>query len=484
MAAENQVQPRKSRCKTILLLCMLLLIGGIGAEGYLLLRRAENGIRIIGRDPAAELLDAVRSRNYETARILRLTDYPDGNVPEEITAELTAQAQEIRDNYFAGNTDADSAKSQIQAIIQLDISSLTETVQSFYEEIRTREAWMLLIQKADAAYAAGDYTAAFQLYRKLPKNDQSLLPYYQEQLEQNTVCLTWQKVKDISAAEQNHDYDTAISLAENMLRLYDGKSDFWEAFLSAVQKNQQQYQYLDACRNTRICFDSGEYTKAFEVLQSLSDTLPDDSPYDALLADTRQSYEDAYFRMRSLQMQTLLKEGDLTQAEQIVIEAETLFPNVPEPAAFREQLRQAAPQELIAFGEPVLSDFTQTDAALTGSDGRTYQSESGNLFCSYEGKASGRKSCSAVFRIGGGFRRLMLTAVPLDSFADDLTVLLTVSADEKELETYAVSRKNGVLHIDLDITGSDRISLRVKPSGTDADLRSAGVILADARVQS
>ena len=50
------------------------------------------------------------------------------------------------------------------------------------------------------------------------------------------------------------------------------------------------------------------------------------------------------------------------------------------------------------------------------------------------------------------------------------------------LETYAVSRKNGVLHIDLDITGAKTLRLRVKPSGTDEDLRNAGVIIADAKV--
>ena len=214
---------KQRRNRTVLLLCMLLLLGGIGAEAYLLIRRADHSILTVQRNPETELLEAVRAGDYDSARLICLTDYPDGIVPEQVSEQLTARAQDVRDAYFAGQTDAESAKALTQGLLSLDIPLLTEAVQPLYEEIRIREMRMTIIQKANASYEAGEYLAAFQLYRKLPQEEESLYPYYKEQLGQTAAYLTAQTMDDMEAAEREHDYDTAVSLAENMLRLYDGK---------------------------------------------------------------------------------------------------------------------------------------------------------------------------------------------------------------------------------------------------------------------
>lgn len=492
MAAENQDNPRGRRCRKILLLCILLLLCGIGAEGMLLLRRAENGIQTVQHDPAAELLNAVRSGDYEAARILRMTDYPDGSVPDEITAELTAQAQQIRDEYFAGQTDAESAKEKLRTLMKLGIPALDDAAKPLSEEIRVYEGRLQMIRHADAAYDAGDYAAALKLYRMLPANETALQQQIAQRYEDCSQRMNARAENEAAAAAKAHDYDAAYQVLDETAKLYGGESAFLEGLREEIKEQQQKYDYLEACRKARICFDSGDYTGAFQALETpesimkemlRSDVTPLSNPYLRMFSDSLQSFSDAYFRSRSAELRTLLQEGDLSRAEEIVAEAETLFPDVPESAAFRAQLQTAAPQELIAFGTPELSDCRQTADALTGADGRTYQSESGNLYCTYEGTLSGRQSSSAVFQIGGGFRRLTLTAVPLESFAEGQTVLLEVGTGESVLETYAVTKKTGALHIDLDITGAESLRLRVRPSGVGADLRNAGVILADAKVQ-
>ena len=464
----------------LLLLCIVLLLCGIGAEGYLLIRRAESGIFTIRRDPAAELLEAVQSGDYTGAKIIRLTDFPEGEIPENVTKKLTEQAQARRDAYFAGQTDAKTAKALMQQITDLEIPAATEAVKPLSEEIRLHEMWLALIRKANASYEAGDYAEAFKLYGKLPKDDKSLYPYYKEQEAHASINMTLQTMEDVADAEKRNDYDTAVSLIENIIRIYSGKGGLWEEVLSDVTQRQQQYQYTEACRNARIFYDSGEYAAAFDALRSLPDAVRETYPAE----DTLQSYQDSYFRILPVTVQNLLDAGETEQAEQLAGEAAALFPDAEEIAALQDQIRSAVPQELIAFGEPVLSDFTQSDTALTGSDGKTYQSETGNLYYSYDGAQSGRKNCTAEFRIGGGYGRLTLTAVPQKDFDRDTTVLLEISNGKKELETYAISRKTGALHIDLDITGAERLLLRIRPSAGAEDLRNAGVIIADAIVRS
>lgn len=481
MASEMQpdAQAKKlRRNRIILLLCLVLLLCGIGAESYLLIQRAENGILTLQRDPAAELLAAVEAGDFDSAHLICITDFPDGDVPESVSEKLIAQAQASRDAYFSEQTDAETAKAQVQSLISIGIPAVTKAAEPIEEEIRTREMRMTQIQKANASYEAGDYADAFKQYRKLPEDDKSLYPYYKEQEEQASMHLTAQTLEDVAAAEKQNDYDTAVSLIENVIRIYGGKVEFWEAMLSGVTQRQQQYQYLEACRNARIFFDSGEYAKAFDALRSLPDTL-----YEALpVADTLQSHRDTYFRILPMILQHLLADGDTEQAAQLAEEAGALFPDAEEVSSLLDQIRQAMPKELISFGEPELSDFTQTDTALKGADGKTYQSGTGNLYYSYDGALSGRKISSAVFQLDGDFSKLTLTALPMERFAEDMTVLLEISGDQKEIETYAISRKSGVLHIDLDITGTKVLQISVKPAAGAEDLRNVGVIIADAKV--
>ena len=482
---EAELQPdaqtkKLRRRRAVLLLCIVLLLGGIGAEGFFLIRRAENSILTVQRDPAGELLDAVQRGDYDSARLIRLTDFPDGDVPERVTEQLNAQAQAIRDAYFAEQTDAESAKALLQTLIDLDISAVTDTAKPLSEDVQIHEMWLKMIQKANASYEAGDYADAFTLYRKLPTDDKSLYPYYEEQKAHASIYLTLQTMEDVADAEKQNDYDTAISLIENIIRLYGGKGGLWEGVLSDVTQHQQQYQYLEACRNARIFFDSGEFAKAFDALRSLPDAVRETYPVD----DTLQSYRDSYFRILPVTVENLLGDGDTAKAEQLAAEAQALFPDAAEPAAMLEQIRLAVPKELIAFGEPALSDFTAADTELTGSDGKTYQSETGNLYCSYDGVLSGRKSCTAEFRIGDGYRRLTLTAVPLKGFDPDATVLLEIGDGRKELKIYAITKKGGALHIDLDISGAETLRLCIKPAAGAEDLRNAGVIIADACVRS
>ncbi len=483
MAAELQpdAQTKKlRRRRAVLLLCIVLLLGGIGTEGFFLIRRAENSILTVQRDPAAELLDAVLSGDYDSARLIRLTDFPDGDVPERVTEKLKAQAQAIRDAYFAEQTDAESAKALLQTLVDLDIGAVTETAKPLSEDVQLHEMWLKMIQAANASCQSGDYEAALKQYRKIPKKDQSLRRYYETQLAQCTEHLRAETAEQIAAAEAEGDYDTAVSLAEHIRGLDDDNKDHWDETLAGIKARQQQARYSDACQKARNCYDAGDYAAAFDALRSLPDAVREIYPAD----DTLQSYRDSYFRILPVTVENLLGEGDMAKAEQLAAEAQALFPDAAEVAAMLEQIRLAVPKELIAFGAPELSDFTAADTELTGSDGKTYQSETGNLYCSYDGVLSGRKSCTAEFRIGDGYRRLTLTAVPLKGFDPDATVLLEIGDGRKELKTYAITKKGGALHIDLDISGAETLRLCIKPAAGAEDLRNAGVIIADACVRS
>ena len=483
MAAELQpdAQTKKlRRRRAVLLLCIVLLLGGIGAEGFFLIRRAENSILTVQRDPAGELLDAVQRGDYDSARLIRLTDFPDGDVPERVTEKLKAQAQAIRDAYFAEQTDAESAKALLQTLTDLDIAAVTETAKPLSEDVQLHEMWLKMIQKANASCRSGDYEAALKQYRKIPKKDQSLRRYYETQLAQCKEHLRAETAEQIAAAEAEGDYDTAVSLAEHIRGLDDDNKDQWDETLAGIKARQQQAQYSDACQKARNCYDAGDYAAAFDALRSLPDAVRETYPVD----DTLQSYRDSYFRILPVTVGNLLGDGDTAKAEQLAAEAQALFPDAAEPAAMLEQIRLAVPKELIAFGEPALSDFTAADTELTGSDGKTYQSETGNLYCSYDGVLSGRKSCTAEFRIGDGYRRLTLIAVPLKGFDPDATVLLEIGDGRKELKTYAITKKGGALHIDLDISGAESLRLCIQPAAGAEDLRNAGVIIADACVRS
>lgn len=461
------------------LLCILLTVG-IAAEGVLLHRRlaaqppaetAETG-SVPARDPEQELLDTLRSEDYDTAALLLTTDFADAPIPEDAVSLLQSQADAAYDAYTAGIADADIARTALRCILTTEIAEVGEHVTPLLEKIRLHEA-ALSCQKTAAAYAAaGDYPKAMAQYAYIPKTEQALYADAQAQIE---TCAAQYEAETAAAAEEalrTADYEAAEALLKTALQILP-ESDGLQSQLEQITQRQQSAAVHTALQAARQHFDAHDYTEAFAALEALPDT------------EEAQHIAASYRALYLLRLQTdtlsLLHLGDTDAAAALLAEAEQLCPDAAELAALQTELVSFLPVALPVPEEDDLIDFTRAEAPLKDINGTEYSAAEGNLYCSYDGTLSGRQSSSAEFHIGGGYSLLTLTATPLEQFSAD-AVLLEISGDGRQINAYTITRETGALQILLDISGVQTLRIRVLPIGRD-DLRNAGIIIAAANVK-
>lgn len=461
------------------LLCILLTVG-IAAEGILLHRRitaqppadtAETESESVC-NPEQELLDTLRSEDYDTAALLLAANYADTPIPEAALSLLQSQADAAYDAYTQGISDAAAAQNTLRRILAAEIAEVSGHVTPLLEKIRLHEA-ALSCQKTAAAYAAaGDYPKAMAQYALIPKTEQTLYADAQTQIE---ACAAQYQAETAAAAEEafrTADYETAETLLKNALQILP-ESDALQSQLEQITQRQQSAAVHTALQAARQHFDAHDYTEAIAALEALPDT------------EEAQHIAASYRALYLLRLQTdtlsLLHQGDTDAAAALLAEAETLYPDAAEIATLQTELVTYLPVALSALnaGEPI--DFSQAESPLRDLRGTEYSAAEGNLYCSYDGTRSGRQSSSAEFDTNGGYSLLTLTAAPLETFSAD-AVLLEISGDGRKIEAYTITRETGALPIRLDISGVRTLRIRVLPIGQD-DLRNAGVIIADANVK-
>lgn len=462
---------------TLWLLCILLL-GGIAAEGALLHRRmsakppADTAESEPVRDPVHELTEALRCADYDTAALLLAADFADTAPPAEAAALLQSQADEAYAAYTAGISEADTALAALRRILAMGLDEVNAYVTPLSEEIRLHEA-ALSCQKTAAAYAsAGDYPKAMAQYALIPKTERTL---YAEAQAQIAACAEQLRTETAAAAEEalrTEDYTTAETLLKTAMQ-YLPEADDLQAQLDRITQRKQSAAIHAALLSARRSLDAHDYTEALTALEALPQT--EEAQHIAA------SYRALYLLRLQTDTMTLLHQGDTDAAAALLAEAEQLVPDAAELAVLQAELVTYLPVALSAQETGELIDFVQADSPLTDTHGTEYSAENGNLYCSYDGTLTGRRSSSAEFHINGGYSLLTLTAAPLETFSAD-AVLLEISGDGRQIEAYTLTGKTGALPITLNITGVQTLRIRVLPIGQE-DLRSAGVIIAEANVR-
>ena len=474
MAKQRSNHRKKNR---FLLCAALLLLCGIGAEGVLLYRRAAQPAESSAaegqpvRDPAAELTDALRREDYAAAEELLRNDVSGASVPEEAVQLLTDRAKAVCADYDAEKISFTDANTALQAIMKPEIPAVREAVQPMREELRLREAARTCYRKAADLAAAGEYQKAAAQYRLIPKTETAL---YADAQEQIGICMKRLQAETEAEAEAMiaaGEYDAAAELLQKALLDLPEAQDLQEQ-LDAAAKKQQAAALHEHLKAARIRFDAKDYPAAFAALRELPE-LPE-TPH------IMQSYQKMYQLRLQTETLALLEAGKLEEAESMIAEAEEILPKRELPAQLRTELAAYMPVQLSALEAGEFADFSLSETALTDAAGTEYPAD-GNLYLTYDGDLTGRQRSSGEFRTNGQYSHLSLTAAPKDDFSAEF-VFLEISGDGKQLETYAVSKENGVLHIDLDITGIQLLRLRVQPYRQE-DLRNSGVILAEGTVR-
>jgi hypothetical protein len=476
---------QQSKKQRILLLSLcILLAGGIAAEGVLISRKmhiepvsvssaaGSDSESSAEHDPEQELLDNIRAGDYTTVNDLLRAFYEDVPVPESVTEALSKRIAQLKAAYQDGSADAESVQTELRSIAMLPLPGVSESAKAVLESVRLQAAALTIYQQAEKYAAAGDYAAAIEEFGLVPKTEKELAEKAKKRIAECQQMLRESAAETAKQAFAAGDYDTALQTLDDALRILEQDEKLTE-LLNEIVKEESTGLRRALLLDAGTLFGKGNYAGAFAKLRDLPDVLAADT----IIQSAAASYQQKYLRELPYTVSALLDRGDFNDAEARVSEAESLFPDAETVPALRALIADYQPQKLSALETGDFADFSASETARTDILGNTYDAD-GNLYCSYDGDASGRQVSSGTFITGGKYTKLSLTAAPLDGFDPNRTVFLEISADGKPLETYTVTAATGVLHIRLNISGAKKISFRVLPAGTE-DLRSTALLLAD-----
>lgn len=466
----NEQQPKyhaPSLGRQILLI--FLIVAAIGfAVGDLFLYARQHS-------PGQTLFRAVQEEDYSTAREICQNYYQDTPVPENVVTVVLANLMICRRECFSGQIDLETGEQKLYTLRDLGIPGLTTqadlVISELHSVIESREAFAL----AEQYEAGGDDVSAIRQYRLVSETDTACYDLAQSRI---TVCRERYRETQLAAAQEYEsagDYDNAITVLSQTLSVL-GTDQELSAMLTADQQQQVSGKKAKVLEEARNSADQGNLSAAMTALRAMQSILPDD----AELASAIAGYEKEYLQMVQTIAGELSKNGDRDMALQLLAEAEQLVPNAEELTEVRQLLAAYVPVLLSDLNSRNFNDFMAAAAPLTDAAGSVYPES--NLFHSYDDDMTGRQFSSGEFHLEGAFTVFTMTVAPMESFAEDQTVILEITGDGKPVESYTVQRNSGVLHITPDVTGIQWLKLRVIPVGAD-DLQSVGLILADGTVQ-
>ena len=467
MAAKHAKQSKKRR-NHVINFCIPLLLCTIVAESALLIRQE--------RTLHPPVFRALDTRRQMHAAADYLAHYRGTEPPDDLMRQLSAELDAVCADYRAGNADFDTALHAVQAAKGLQIPALTTQADTAETALKRTEHARQTFANAVSAAQKQDDAEAIRLYRSIPTNEPELYQQAQTALSEVTAHYRETVLAQAAGYVQDADYDAAAEALDQALNVLKNDAELQKARDHTALLRTVTLRHK-AMLNARLSADRNSFADAFAALGQGLQALPDDP----LLGFVRRNLSAQYLRTLKLQTEALAQQGKITEAAQMLTDAEQLLPEAADRIAPLMQAVSAyQPQKLSVLKSRNFIEWTAAEQSLTDRQGTEYPAD-GNLYYTYDGTHTGRQSASGEFSLGGSYSTLSLTAAPLRSFAAEKGVVLEIYGDGKLLRAYPIGKDSAPQKIRTDVSGVGWLRICVKPSGSP-DLQSAGVLIAGGTV--
>lgn len=396
--------------------------------------------------------------------------------PERLTDTLQKELAAAMEAYRAGTASYPETAAEIRSLLALGNATLTGEAERCLAEAEKTEAARQAFAAAQTAEQNGNDAEAIRQYRLVTNDDPECFQKVKQALPLAEARLRDAALAEADSLDTAADYAAEITGLEQALAVLPDDSEILSAYTQAVTRRTYTVRH-SAMRQARISADQGTYSAAFAALAEGISEMPDDP----LLQFAQQNLAARYLLFVQEHTVELADQGKTADAAALLAEAESLLPESAALQAVRQTLAAYQPQKLALTEAGEQNEFFRAEQALTDRSGKEYPAD-GNLFCSFDGAMTGRRSSSGTFLLNGQYSLLTLTAAPLASYTAENSVILEIYGDDRLLSSYPFDKDSAALHIRTDITGVQTLRLRVYPIGVP-DLQNAGILIADAAVR-
>ncbi len=465
---QNRKKQAPSGRKNAGSVCIAVLLCVLAAECVLLVQQH--------RDRPFGALRAVQTERITDPKTVYLTHFR-GDAPNaQILDALLAETDKLYADYCAGRTSYAKAAAKLRSMKTLGAEDVTARAEKHLAAMEKTEASRQALAAAQKVEQSGDDAGAIRQYRLVTQADAEAYRTAKDALSAAENRLRTKALADAAEAAAAAEYDTALDVLTQALTVLPGDETLTAAQHQTADRRALTVRHT-AMQRARIAADQNQYPEAFAALNGALEALPGDT----LLEFVRQNLTARYLQFVPEQAVTLADQGKTEQADALLKEAQALFPDTPQLQTLRQTLDGYKPQKLSLMQNGELVEFYKAEEQLTDRRGSTYPAD-GNLYYSYDGAQTGRRSSSGEFQLDGQYSLLTLTAAPLQSYTAENSVILEIYGDGKLLRSFPFDRDTAALHVQADVSGVRTLRLRVYPISAP-DLEHAGILIADAAVR-
>ena len=323
-----------------------------------------------------------------------------------------------------------------------------------------REAIAAIIDDAEILAAASDYEGAVaKIQSGLDEypNSQEL----QDELAGHQSSLTAQKkdttLTDAQALADGGDYRAAMQMIDTARNTYGADADYDSAYNS--------YLKADTLASAAVLASEGNNLGAYEAVCAALDVIGSDSG----LQTAATTYQTAYVSSAIAEADTLLGNGDIDGAAEVI---EAALARIPDDTTLADKAEEIEAIKPVSLSTALLIDsnnWSVNEGEPKDIFGNTHYSSYTSLIYN-SNSVFGENGYFAEYRVYGKYTTLTGT---VSNYQVIESGTLKIYADDVLLRTYNIDKKTDPINFSLDITGADYIKFEV-------DLKwSSGIILSD-----
>lgn len=436
-----------------LLLVIALTMVGCGTQGG---GETNSGIKATGS--VKKIIEAFDAKEYEEAYALFAEKELDADQQASLVESLSERIDKVVSDYSNDEIALETAQQMLNAIQGFNLQKLKTKLATSTSELSSLSTSKAKYDDGLIAFSKLDWVTAIDCFSKVVEKDCN----YADAVQRSDEAVT-KMLEDISSKIALQDYDTALSLAEQLRSLLPTNTEVVTKIAeinTAKAELEHEKQRQEAMSAAQSSYDQGNYTEAFDTLDRFISTHTGD-----------QEAIDALKKLKDDYVNLIIPKADEAMQKQEYLRALDMLNNAI--SVLPDQRFTAKLDELNAVKPTYLCELSCANSQCYGiaEGGKTYMSATGaeysfdfgNLFMlscrdNYFGKGF------AKFFLNYNYSTLKFTLDIDEETAQDASGTFKIIGDGVVLKELKVSRQFAPMAIELDVSNVGWLEFEINDS--------------------
>ncbi|MBR3298035.1 MAG: hypothetical protein IKI64_02415 [Clostridia bacterium] len=436
-----------------LLLVIAMALVGCGTQGG---GETNSGAKTMGS--VKKIIEAFDAKEYEEAYELFAEKELDAEQQASLVESLSERIDKAVSDYSNDEIALETAQQMLNAIQGFNLSKLKTKLATSTSELSSLSTSKTKYADGLIAFSKLDWVTAIDCFSKVVEKD----CYYADAVQRSDEAVS-KMLEDISSKIALQDYDTALSFAEQLRSLRPANTEVVAKITeinTAKAELELEMQRQEAMSAAQSSYDQGNYTEAFDALDSFISTHTGDQE----AIDALKKLKDDYVNLIIPKADEAMQKQEYLRALDMLNNAVSVLPDQRFTSKL-DELNAVKPTYLceLSCANSQCYEIAEAGKTYMSATGAEYSFDFGNLFMlscrdNYSGKGF------AKFFLNYNYSTLKFTLDIDEETAQDASGTFKIIGDGVVLKELKVSRQFAPMAIELDVSNVGWLEFEINDS--------------------